>query len=954
MLRSFASTSNARPLQKRVSDLGYIRGRSINYSYLGGAALLLFFKGECQEEKQPWPENPEVHFKHTKFAHSLASKSAVLNLQDVEVDKRDLEILSNCFETHHHPFIRVIWGNIADGSSEEVEKVETLLGENSSRWKDRPKPYYCARFAKLAYSSKKELEKGCGLPEGWSFFDSRDNSEKNGYFGAAFVNHSTGQIILAHRGTHSIVKDLQTDVLGVVKGVVEGQQESALEFTKDVLQEADKKGYRLGFVGHSLGGWLAQLTTAWCKAQGVDDVYAVTMDAPGAKGMLKSYLDGRAFIPMADMDSDGIDLTNYLSLPNLVNSCNEQTGDIFHILPVFGSGEKKIRDWVSLGSWASWGLRFLKDIDYLSEAHSLDNQLAAFDPLSGKVKKNKIFQVVSWPDLGKMQKYHTDFFRVVRENREILPYTENIKASKQPYLVEVNYDCKDHENIERDRSLKDRYIVEKIGRYSVRDFMPNEMRLQHFSKRAQTWLTRVASKSDDLPRMEKVAGLEGGELTERLKFTLNRDGLVVAGSGDSWEFRNNLERLLKAFPVMHLLATDLEWDLSGEEIALLLDSQERELIRFCQNVVPARLYLFNPAGSSEIKKHADEIKVLEVEIQKRKDLLEKISDKEFWKNELSEQIGRLQIMELISKAFEKYKLREFDQAEKVTDELLLELDKYQKSSTSFTAQLPRLTAGIYSLKAKIDRCNWKDEADLESSKANYLAALDEDKGLPKVAAIWSNYGALLNNWGEWLFWEGRIDEALKKHEEALKIHEKAHELALEGEWLYQDKNYENFPPGFIRRDYARGLFLLAEIEHTISLERLEKAKEGGEKGKLEEEIRYKTELEHILTLFSLDSVKDVPPTTWLFKGIIYKELGEYSKAQICYSRGLKKEKSHATLLNRMAEYYHLCKQKEPALKFANLSLESLKKRGINTPEDRHRFRLAKERMEKIRDCENGD
>ncbi len=136
----------------------------------------------------------------------------------------------------------------------------------------------------------------------------------------------------------------------MIGGIVEEQQKSAIEFTRKVLEESDKLGYRLGMVGHSVGGWLAQLTASLAASKGYEGIYVVTLDTPEAKEMIQTYFEGDQMISMARVDEKRLDFTHFLSLPNIVNCCNTQIGDLFHIIPVLdqknelsGMSSKKLK-----------------------------------------------------------------------------------------------------------------------------------------------------------------------------------------------------------------------------------------------------------------------------------------------------------------------------------------------------------------------------------------------------------------------------------------------------------------------------------------------------------------------------------------------------------------------------------------------------------------------------------
>ena len=138
-----------------------------------------------------------------------------------------------------------------------------------------PTPYTLAQFASKAYEDFRTGETGAqyearlALPDGWKLLTTASNSSKtNGYFGAAYWNPNHQQVVIAHRGTKfTNVGALVTDLNGVLLNNYVRQMESASTFAHkvvEVLRDFNlRKGvsFQLFFTGHSLGVWLAQVTT---------------------------------------------------------------------------------------------------------------------------------------------------------------------------------------------------------------------------------------------------------------------------------------------------------------------------------------------------------------------------------------------------------------------------------------------------------------------------------------------------------------------------------------------------------------------------------------------------------------------------------------------------------------------------------------------------------------------
>ena len=130
-----------------------------------------------------------------------------------------------------------------------------------------PTPHVLAQFASMAYRDFKHAEPK--PPDGWQLLTTASHfGIKNGYFGTAYWHPKHQQVVTAHRGTDiKNVGALVTDIKGVLFNNYVNQMSSASTFASEVtavLQEIEQKknvSFELYFTGHSLGGWLAQITT---------------------------------------------------------------------------------------------------------------------------------------------------------------------------------------------------------------------------------------------------------------------------------------------------------------------------------------------------------------------------------------------------------------------------------------------------------------------------------------------------------------------------------------------------------------------------------------------------------------------------------------------------------------------------------------------------------------------
>jgi hypothetical protein len=278
-----------------------------------------------------------------------------------------------------------------------------------------PTTHMLAHFASKAYRVYKKLETDAQyetrleLPDGWKLLTTASNfRRKNGYFGAAYWHPEHQQVVIAHRGTDlTNVGALWTDVAGVVFKHHVPQMGSASTFAHkvvEVLRDVKREygvSFQLFFTGHSLGGWMAQVTTFITKylkreenffltSNNDSDCYhshTVVFDSPGCKNMLLQMrdtfdvrLEGRS------IDIEHLDITSYLSAPNRINTCHKHVGTVYRIF-------------TDLSDVGWWGKHTAL---YNTATHSVQKIVEAFDPETGQVREDeqgklKVQVVIDWP-----------------------------------------------------------------------------------------------------------------------------------------------------------------------------------------------------------------------------------------------------------------------------------------------------------------------------------------------------------------------------------------------------------------------------------------------------------------------------------------------------------------------------------------------------------------------------
>lgn len=261
----------------------------------------------------------------------------------------------------------------------------------------------------------------------WSILNtSKDfGIEGSGYYGIAFKNLETGQIIIAHRGSaekFAIVNDIQ-----ILANSDPDQLQFAREFT-DKIQKMDP-GIALAHTGHSLGAALAE------NLAFKDTRIAVTADSPGIAGTLQNkYVKEGKIFPH---------ILSYLSNPNMVNACcGQHIGEQRTVAPIIEEGGKTAPSLIDEGKDAikSYVKKYITSVipatvsELLAKIetdvlkyHSILNILQAFDHETGSAKNFR--QVTRWP-ISPSQRLA--FERICKENNLAItapnPMDQNVQA----------------------------------------------------------------------------------------------------------------------------------------------------------------------------------------------------------------------------------------------------------------------------------------------------------------------------------------------------------------------------------------------------------------------------------------------------------------------------------------------------------------------------------------------
>ena len=310
------------------------------------------------------------------------------------------------------------WGGLPEEAKELKEKIENKIIQNNKQYNRYPTDFIHALLSARIYTDHEENtevrfddkdENGIynKYLQDWETHKIYKYPEAGGYYGATYINRKDQQLVLAHRGTTLKWFDLidkdsptKTDLKGILGGAIVAQQVAAYRAVKQAITDAKDLHYNLSVTGHSLGGWLAELSLYFCYRDfDCPNVKAVTFDSPGSV-MHMEQLKSNIINHTTELDIENLDIVTYLSTPNFVNSCNKHVGRVYRIFSEISKPEpiKKIIGWSNwFGEIFSWNKREDNSLAALWSifGHSLNPLLASFNPESGKPLRYQ--EILDWP-----------------------------------------------------------------------------------------------------------------------------------------------------------------------------------------------------------------------------------------------------------------------------------------------------------------------------------------------------------------------------------------------------------------------------------------------------------------------------------------------------------------------------------------------------------------------------
>jgi Flp pilus assembly protein TadD len=646
----------------------------------------------------------------------------------------------------------------------ELEEAKQILSDY------RPNDWAHLHYAVQAY----EDTGGEVLKEqGWELIRTSPVKAKNSYFGSAYCNSDNKHIIIAHRGTEDITDWLAN--LDFITRHLNEQESSAWEFSKKII---DKYGptYSYSFTGHSLGGWLA-LTSLYkykdefvnSKKGGYQDAFAVTFDDPGGKDL------SEALQPRVEenrrVDINKLDITSYLSRPNIVNTAMEHMGSVYGLVP-------EINIW-------SWLIR--KTVLYTIKTHDTKLFLEEFSQSTGLPKK--CVTVLDWPRVqwGVHLPGSGSPKGVLGYIALALKAYAKGEIDRGEYLGFYTYDLNAVNNPDQ-LPPASQFKLQHGIHYRVEKFDEQKLPLRNMPEVVQSFLVKLDKYKDRTRIISELVGKpidkELSRLLENYFINQHRKEIVVDKSTTNMTartFRDKIIKYLKEHPslyqknlpqsYMELLAERVEKLEAGKVAGILIDLQNQldytkdliEELSFKQGT--ARLYKFIKPTWEELEdikrernalnKQLSTLELANMKVQNaplESGLRAQLTDR------LQREEQQLKIAKQSADILLKYMENKLPEADNELGSLIATLEREEIKLSDLDKKV--LLNRAYNLKAKIAALR-RDRA---LSAAYYEQATEL---LPEDEITWSNYGGLLTD-------RGRSEKKAELHIKAYRCYKKVY------------------------------------------------------------------------------------------------------------------------------------------------------------------------------------
>lgn len=316
--------------------------------------------------------------------------------------------------------------------------INNLFGEVMSSH-NRPTAHQYSLLSQHVYGQ--EVKVGDIVPSDNTWIVKNVYTGRHGFFAAVYQHEQKKQRVVSFRGTNSFAA-VWEDISGIIFNKTSAQKEEAYFLLDEVVRDAKQQEYHLSFTGHSLGAALASLSVFYChRSLEYPAANAVTFENPGVREVMQA-LDST----LEKVNLDILDIINYLSYPNRINTFGLQVGSVYTTEPDIGS-------WGNLGGW------------FLKQAHSIDAIVKFFDFNNGKPK---LFLMIDWPQGNQRDIFYkeSDFQNGRYQKHQIID-DKSLEAVQQRFNLTYKGKFQYNPQWDNQTSLALRHFPEELQKFLV-------------------------------------------------------------------------------------------------------------------------------------------------------------------------------------------------------------------------------------------------------------------------------------------------------------------------------------------------------------------------------------------------------------------------------------------------------------------------------------------------------